>query len=320
VEQDSSTGSGSSVITLRVSGDHYQGAPHFNVAVDGKVVATNLAATAVRGNGQWADVKVNADLSPGPHKISVTFTDDAWGGTNATDKNLYVDYIEVNGTRYQGENFDSTSDSQAAALYSNGTVTFNTGSSTSSPAPTTPAPKPSTPIPAPEQPQSGSLPAPTISGTDKQDFKDGTSSNDVIQLKSGADVLQAKGGNDIIIGGGDKDWLAGQSGDDVFVYTSIADSKVGAGARDEILDWGTLFGVGKDKIDLKLIDANTSASGDQGFSWVGTKAFSGTAGELRSFMDGQNVVVEGDVNADGKADFQIQINGKASLSAQDFVL
>jgi Ca-dependent carbohydrate-binding module xylan-binding len=117
--------SGSSEVTLRVSGDHYKGAPHFNVAVDGKTVATNLSTTAVHNNGEWVDVKVWGDFSKSPKTVSVTFTDDQWGGTNSTDKNLYVDYIAVNGKRYEGESVSpNKADPHAAALWSNGALTF----------------------------------------------------------------------------------------------------------------------------------------------------------------------------------------------------
>ena len=102
--------------------------------MDGKTVATNLSTTAVHNNGEWVDVKVWGDFSNSPKTVSVTFTDDEWGGTNSTDKNLYVDYITVNGKRYEGEAVSPNKDhsNTAAALWSNGTLTFATDGSAAS--------------------------------------------------------------------------------------------------------------------------------------------------------------------------------------------
>src|SRR5690349_22897188 len=49
------------------------------------------------------------------------------------------------------------------------------------------------------------------------------------------------------------------SGADTFVFTAVADSSLAA--RDTITD----FQAGIDKIDLSLIDAKTTASGNQAF-------------------------------------------------------
>jgi len=86
---------------------------------------------------------------------------------------------------------------------------------------------------------------------------------------------------------------------------------------DEILD----FTPGTDKIDLGRIDANTLAAGDQGFAWIGSNAFSGTAGELRAYEQGGSWYVEGDVNGDGAADLVIQLTlqGATPLGAADFL-
>ena len=82
--------------------------------------------------------------------------------------------------------------------------------------------------------------------------------------------------------------------------------------RDTIRD----FISGVDKIDLRTIDANINLAYDQAFSYVGTTAFSGKAGEL-NFANG---VLSGDVNGDKVADFQVNITGVSSLSATDFYL
>ena len=78
-------------------------------------------------------------------------------------------------------------------------------------------------------------------------------------------------------GGLGKDTLYGQSGRDVFVFD---DRETGSskGRADYLADFS---GRGGDKIDLRLIDANATRSGDQRFSFIGTEAFSGV-GQARS--------------------------------------
>jgi serralysin len=76
------------------------------------------------------------------------------------------------------------------------------------------------------------------------------------------------------------------------------------------------FASGVDRMDLRLIDANGNAVGDQAFLFIGSSAFHGKAGEL-NFRSG---IVSGDVNGDGLADFQIKVMNLSALSGSDFLL
>jgi hypothetical protein len=100
----------------------------------------------------------------------------------------------------------------------------------------------------------------------------------------------------------------------VFVFNAIAETGIGAGARDRIFGWNA-----GDTIDLSAIDANGAAAGDA-FSFIGTSAFTHQAGELRVFTSGSQTVVAGDVDGNGTADFQILVAGTVTLTAADFVL
>jgi Ca2+-binding RTX toxin-like protein len=94
---------GLSEVILRVSGDHWQGDPIMRVAIDGQVVG-EWTVTANRRAGEWQDIRITGDFGPdGPQKVSVAFTNDAYAGSAAKDRNLYVDRIEVNGTIYEAE-------------------------------------------------------------------------------------------------------------------------------------------------------------------------------------------------------------------------
>jgi hypothetical protein len=102
----------------------------------------------------------------------------------------------------------------------------------------------------------------------------------------------------------------------------VADSGVGAGVRDVIVD----FQHGVDEIDLVDIDANAARAGDQSFSFIGTRDFSGKGAELHYQTFDQAgtandvTVVSGDVNGDGVSDFEIEIAGIVQLTRNDFLL
>jgi serralysin len=59
---------------------------------------------------------------------------------------------------------------------------------------------------------------------------------------------------------------------------------------------------------------------DDPFTFVGTAAFSGIAGQLRYEITDGNTLVTGDMNGDGFADFMIRLDGSHSLVAGDFIL
>jgi len=130
------------------------------------------------------------------------------------------------------------------------------------------------------------------------------------------DTLKGGGQNDLIHGSLGADVLAGNGGSDAFRYQDTAESN--ASAMDQILD----FTPGTDKIELDRIDANTLVGGDQAFSWIGSSAFSGQAGQLRAYQQGGTWILQGDVNGDGVADLVVALTlqGPTPLSAGDFLL
>jgi Ca2+-binding RTX toxin-like protein len=164
----------------------------------------------------------------------------------------------------------------------------------------------------------------TIAGLGRDDIIHGLGGQDRIAGQGGNDALYGDGGSDRLIGGAGDDVLAGGAGRDVmvggagadhFVIDALSDSVVGGG-RDMIKD----FLIGSDKIDLTAIDANGGLGGDQAFTYIGTGAFTHTAGELQAKAFGTNTLVSGDVDGNGKADFQILLSGSVALQATDFLL
>ena len=154
----------------------------------------------------------------------------------------------------------------------------------------------------------------------------GNVGNNTLTGGGGADRLEGGGGNDILLGGTGNDRLAGGSGSDIltggsgadqFIFASLSDSGATAASRDVITDFTQSHG---DRIDLSLLDANQSLSGNQAFKFVGTDAFSGSAGELRYEHSGSVTLALVDVDGDRTADFSIELSTHVSLLAQDFIL
>ena len=149
-------------------------------------------------------------------------------------------------------------------------------------------------------------------GTNAGDAIFGSRVANVLKGLGGDDALAGRAGNDVLTGGRGMDLLQGDAGADRFDFNSRAESAVGA-RRDVILD----FDRGeRDRIDLRDIDAHSGKAGDQAFAFIGDRAFSDKAGELR-FKDG---ILAGDVNGDGRADFEIEVRGMTSLLKGDFLL
>lgn len=68
------------------------------------------------------------------------------------------------------------------------------------------------------------------------------------------------------------------------------------------------------------IDAKSKIAGNQDFKFIGKANFHHKAGELHFVKHGKNVYVEGDIDGNGKADFQIQVSHVTKLAAADFDL
>jgi len=145
----------------------------------------------------------------------------------------------------------------------------------------------------------------------------GGKGNDVLVGDKGNNILKGGGGKDRIEGGLGADKLHGGSGADTFVFRSVKDSTLSPSGRDTIYDFSRSQ---KDKIDLSAIDANTKIGGNQAFGFIGSKAFSKKAGELRHEKKNGDTFIYGDVNGDGKADFSIMLDLSVTMSKADFIL
>jgi hypothetical protein len=103
-------------LTLHLSEDAYNGNAQFVLAIDGKQIATPQSVTASHSAGAWQTIAFAGSFGAGSHTVGITFTNDAYGGSSSTDRNLYTNGIDVNGQHYG---------TGTTAMMSNGTTTFN---------------------------------------------------------------------------------------------------------------------------------------------------------------------------------------------------
>ena len=151
----------------------------------------------------------------------------------------------------------------------------------------------------------------SLNGKDGNDVLEGLGGADQLIGEKGGDDLYGGNGRDVLIGGRGNDFLDGGTGADRFVFLTRQDSAPN-GQRDVITDF---FRAEGDKIDLRSMDADRGAGGNQAFDFIGKAAFSGDAGELR--YNGH--IISADMNGDRVADFQLDVN-LTRYVASDFLL
>ena len=164
----------------------------------------------------------------------------------------------------------------------------------------------------------------SVLGGDGDDSLRGASGADTIFGGAGDDTvwgdvlgdrLYGDDGDDVMVGGAGRDFLYGGPDADTFMFRAVADSAAGTASRDIIF----VYEPGLDKIDLTRIDANVNVTGNQAFAYIGTGVFTSVAGQLRAVL-GTNSLLQADVNGDGVADFELQLNGIATVNVNDILL
>ncbi len=133
------------VIDVALGGTSYQpedgnpgGDPYYVIRADGEVIAEGYVTWAQSGPfdasdpASWQTVSVNwPNDGSKPGEISVQFTNDAYGGTASTDRNLYVERITVNGSSYDvGWNLNSAGTQTQDTGDANDPVTIETATVT----------------------------------------------------------------------------------------------------------------------------------------------------------------------------------------------
>jgi Ca2+-binding RTX toxin-like protein len=135
----------------------------------------------------------------------------------------------------------------------------------------------------------------------------GSAGANFLSGEAGNDLLFGGDGADTLLGGAGRDQLTGGAGADTFV---VRDESVALPALeiDQILDFSIAQG---DRLNLMAVDADITAGadGDQAFEVVA--ALTGEAGQLFMFYTASQDVttLRLDVDGDGRADYQLRING-----------
>ncbi|HNH43803.1 MAG TPA: cadherin-like domain-containing protein, partial [Agitococcus sp.] len=138
----------------------------------------------------------------------------------------------------------------------------------------------------------------------------GNNGNNQMQSGNGGSELNGQNGDDTLQDGLGRDIFIGGQGADTFDFSQLQNGTLRLG---EVLDFSAARG---DKIDVSKIDANVLVAGNQAFSFIGDQAFHNTAGELRFSQR----LLQGDINGDGKADFEIKLVGVLELQDKDILL
>ncbi len=170
-----------------------------------------------------------------------------------------------------------------------------------------------------------------LTGSSIADGLDGGAGKDKLKAGGGADDLYGESGADTLKGGADSDYLDGGKGKDKLTGGAGADLLHGGKGKDKFIvtkvehstpdapDTILDFMIGKDRIDLRKIDARPGKADDD-FLFIGTRDFTGHKGELRYEAADGNTIVQGDTDGDGHADLAIVLVGNLTLSGGDFIL
>ena len=109
------TGTGSDTLVVSMSEDAYQGDAQFTVAIDGKQLGSSFTTTALHTATVSQNFIFKGDWAIGAHTVTLNFLNDAWDGTAATDRNLYLNELS----------YDGAATGQSAAFMSAGPKTFS---------------------------------------------------------------------------------------------------------------------------------------------------------------------------------------------------
>ncbi|NWG93198.1 MAG: hypothetical protein HXY21_11950 [Parvularculaceae bacterium] len=163
-----------------------------------------------------------------------------------------------------------------------------------------------------------------IVGANGDDFLEGLGGADTIQGLAGADTLDGGDADDSLVGGDGVDQLvgghgldqlSGGDGNDVLYGGSESDIYTGGAGCDlfqinpleAAIDFITDFEV-CDSIELGGTGGTSKDPGPDLLTFVGTAAFTNTAGEVRYSTGVGVTIIEVDIDGDGAADQTIQIN------------
>jgi hypothetical protein len=224
-----------------MSEDAWQADAAFTVSIDGTEIGGVYTTSAIHSAQQSQAFTIATSLSAGAHSVLVTFVNNDWLGTAATDRNLWLNSATFNGQTV----------ATSKGLYSNGSYAFTVNSTGGTSALAT--------TPPPGQPvvltQSGyiAISNGTISATSGDITLGLTGTGDTVSFIGGNEsVAETQGGNTITTGAGsDKISLAGSG--------NVVDAGTGS---NSIYDTGTNNTIVLHTGGLDELYGNFPANGD----------------------------------------------------------
>jgi Ca2+-binding RTX toxin-like protein len=139
-----------------------------------------------------------------------------------------------------------------------------------------------------------------LAGDGGHDTIEGGAGNDEVLGGAGSDRLFGGGGADTIVGGAGHDIMQGGAGADIFDFNAFNESVPFNIDPDMIQD----FTHGVDRIDLRTLDANALAGGDQAFTgFIGSSATFTAPGQMR-FASG---VLSLNTDTDAQAELVVHV-------------
>lgn len=158
-----------------------------------------------------------------------------------------------------------------------------------------------------------------LSGGTGNDQLFGYTGRDILHGDAGNDLLSGEQGNDVLFAGTGRDTLFGGAGSDTFKFLSVSDSN--GTTRDLV---GS-FEFDLDRIDVSLIDANSSLGGNQTFKWTDATNGVPASGYMMAVAgtDGSTWIL-GNTDADAAPELQIAVQdgayGPTYWTSADFIL
>jgi len=156
-----------------------------------------------------------------------------------------------------------------------------------------------------------------LDGGAANDTLSGAQGNDTLIGGDGDDKLEGGASDDQITGGLGIDDMFGDGGNNVFVFSSAAETGSTVKTADTIRD----FIAGTDVIDLRLMDA-IAGGADDAFNFLGVAAAFGATGDLRLEQSGTATLVHLNLDADAGSEAVIRLANvmAVNLTNTDFLL
>ena len=125
-------------LILGLSEDAYQSDAQFTVTLDGVSLGAAQTVTAPHAAGGQQQFTFTGNWGAGPHQVVVKYLNDAYGGTSATDRNLYLASAQYDGQAYAnlGEGVYSAGETAQVTVQAPGQSGSATPTSAAAPAST----------------------------------------------------------------------------------------------------------------------------------------------------------------------------------------